>query len=68
VRVGAGKLRSTAFNSVRKGNGFELTGSGWGHGVGMCQYGTKAMAELGFDAIDILQYYYPAADIVRLYE
>ncbi|MDY6794582.1 MAG: SpoIID/LytB domain-containing protein [Actinomycetota bacterium] len=33
-------------------------GSGWGHGVGMCQYGARGMAEHGFDYGQILTYYY----------
>ena len=33
-------------------------GSGFGHGVGMSQYGARSMAEKGFTATEILQYYY----------
>ena len=36
----------------------EFTGEGWGHGVGMSQYGAKAMAEAGEDAATILAHYY----------
>jgi len=38
---------------------YVLTGSGWGHGVGMSQYGAKAMAESGAAAAAILNLYYP---------
>ena len=31
---------------------------GYGHGVGMSQYGAKGMAEAGFDYEDIIMYYY----------
>ena len=37
---------------------FTITGTGSGHNVGMSQYGAKAMAELGYDYIDILKFYY----------
>ena len=36
----------------------EFDGSGWGHGVGMSQYGAYAMDTLGYDYTDILGYYY----------
>ena len=36
----------------------EFIGEGWGHGVGMSQYGAKAMAEDGADALTILAHYY----------
>lgn len=35
-----------------------LNGNGWGHGLGMSQYGAKNRAEQGFNYIEILQYYY----------
>lgn len=37
---------------------FELTGSGWGHGVGLSQYGAQAMAKAGRSPEEILQHYY----------
>lgn len=40
-----------------------ITGSGWGHGLGMSQYGAKGMAEKGYNYQDILKYYYPGAKI-----
>ena len=38
---------------------YALVGSGWGHGVGLSQYGAKAMALGGSDAVEILNLYYP---------
>ena len=35
-----------------------LRGGGFGHGIGMSQYGAKAMAEQGFDYKAIIEYYY----------
>ena len=37
---------------------FTITGTGNGHNVGMSQYGARAMAELGYDCYDILEFYY----------
>jgi SpoIID/LytB domain protein len=45
--------RSPALQEV-----YVFEGSGWGHGVGMCQYGARGMAEHGFDYRQILTYYY----------
>ena len=58
------KLRSTLITSVRKeGENFSFKGRGWGHGVGMCQYGMKGLAELGYSYKEILKYYYPGAEV-----
>ena len=40
-----------------------IKGSGWGHNVGMSQYGARAMAELGMDYREILSFYYEGAEI-----
>lgn len=47
---------------------FELTGAGWGHGVGLCQIGAAVMGEQGYGYSDILLHYYKDADIRKLYE
>ena len=38
---------------------FQFNGHGWGHGVGMSQYGAKGMADQGFTYDEILDFYYP---------
>ena len=59
-------FRSTNFEiSIRKGTAV-LNGRGWGHGVGMCQWGAYYMSKRGFSADQILQFYYPGAAIVDL--
>ena len=40
-----------------------IRGSGWGHNVGMSQYGARAMAEMGMNYTDILSFYYEGVDI-----
>ncbi len=42
---------------------FLISGSGWGHNVGMSQYGAKAMAELGFTYDQILKFYFTGVDV-----
>ena len=39
-------------------DGITVTGTGSGHNVGMSQYGARAMAEAGYDYIDILEFYF----------
>ncbi len=41
----------------------ELSGKGWGHGVGLCQIGAAVMAAQGYTYRQILQHYYPGAEI-----
>jgi stage II sporulation protein D len=57
-------IRSTLFKSIeRKGDAFVFTGLGWGHGVGMCQWGAKEMAEKGRSYEEILKFFYPGTDV-----
>jgi len=65
--IGPNKLRSTSFSINKRGSSFIFEGSGWGHGVGLCQYGTQNMAKSGFRWYDILRYYYPEIDLVKIY-
>ena len=43
-------------------------GIGWGHGVGLCQWGGYFMAKQGYSYKQILEYYYPGAAITRINE
>lgn len=40
-----------------------LNGKGWGHGVGMSQYGAKGMADSGYSFIEILEHYYTGTKV-----
>lgn len=42
---------------------YTVSGSGWGHNVGMSQYGAKAMAEQGLDYKDILEFYFTGVTV-----
>lgn len=52
-------LRSTNFTLEYTGKAFVFTVLGYGHGVGMSQYGADLMAEEGYDYSEILAHYYP---------
>lgn len=47
--------------------GVTFRGSGWGHGLGMSQYGALGMAEKGYSYREILSYYYPGTALVSGY-
>ena len=47
--------------------GFVFVGRGWGHGVGMCQYGAYGLAKQGLNVEQILKTYYTGIDLTRLY-
>jgi stage II sporulation protein D len=47
--------------------GYTFTGRGWGHGVGMCQYGAYGMAKMGVKYDDIVKHYYTGVDVTKMY-
>ena len=63
--LGYENIRSTDFTLKVKEDSVYLAGSGGGHGVGMCQWGAKGMAEEGKSYKDILKWYYPGITIRR---
>jgi stage II sporulation protein D len=56
-------IRSTDFEVRADAGGFTFVGRGWGHGVGLSQWGAKEMADLAYQHQDILKFYYPLAEI-----
>ncbi len=63
LAVGPNSIRSTNFTvRIKRGRAY-FTGFGWGHGVGMCQWGAFFMAKQGFNVEQILGYYYPESKI-----
>jgi stage II sporulation protein D len=64
--VGVDRLRSAAFTVHPNGSEVIFSGRGWGHGVGLSQWGAKGMADLAYDYTQILKYYYPLAALMRL--
>ncbi len=71
IALGAGKneLASTFFNVSTDSTGQNLTfeGRGFGHGVGMCQYGAMYLAKEGESFDEIIKFYYPGSTIVKVW-
>jgi stage II sporulation protein D len=61
--LGWSRLPSTKFNLWFSGDSFLFKGSGYGHGVGLCQWGALQMARAGKSYRDILSFYYPGTTI-----
>ena len=59
-------LRSTAFSLDWADGVFQFTVTGFGHGVGMSQYGANVMADRGADYRAILAHYYPGTELSSL--
>ena len=64
------RIKSNLITKIRANDAgaFVFKGKGWGHSVGMCQYGMKYLGELGYGYREILTYYYPRAQVTRLKE
>jgi len=72
LRVAGGELLNSTYFSVEPsgsngggdgGRRFTLRGHGYGHGIGMCQWGAIGRARAGQDAVTILQTYYPGTSV-----
>jgi stage II sporulation protein D len=64
--IGYDTFKSTLFAVVLDGELARFSGRGYGHGVGMCQWGAKGMAEQGYSARQILEYFYPGTALGSL--
>lgn len=59
--LGFQDLRSALFEVKKLGENFLFQGQGFGHGVGLCQWGSRALGKSGRDYKQILTHYYPLA-------
>ncbi|MCH2228464.1 MAG: SpoIID/LytB domain-containing protein [Candidatus Caenarcaniphilales bacterium] len=59
-------LPSTRFEIKELNNKISFIGSGFGHGIGMSQYGAKKLAEMGISYKGILDFYYPGTKLINL--
>jgi stage II sporulation protein D len=62
------ELRSTNFTVEPQGGKIVFKTTGYGHGVGLCQYGANGMAKEGRDFRAILTYYYTGVKIASIYD
>lgn len=67
MAMGHEKVRSANFRiEKREGGGLRLVGRGFGHGVGMCQWGARKLAGEGKSYREILAHYYPRAELEEI--
>jgi stage II sporulation protein D len=64
--LGFSKLRSTRFSVEESWNRVVFSGRGFGHGVGLCQWGAQRWARQGKGFRSILKHYYPQAHLKKL--
>ncbi len=62
------KLPSSKFNITFDKNSIKFAGRGYGHGLGLSQWGSKALAEKGLTYDQILSHYYTGAKLVKYTE
>jgi stage II sporulation protein D len=60
-------IKSTNFTVELKDEFLYFEGKGWGHGVGLCQWGACGMAQDGFTTEEILEFYYPHSQIIDIW-
>jgi stage II sporulation protein D len=65
--LGTSELYSTNFTVRKSGDKYVFDGYGFGHGVGLCQWGANGMALAGYNYADIMRHYYPDAEILKIY-
>jgi stage II sporulation protein D len=69
LTVGGNTLKSTRCRIATEPDAFVFSeGRGYGHGMGMCQYGAEGMARHGASAWQILHHYYPQSSLAKAYE
>ena len=61
--LGAAALKSTKFEVRETAAGIDLEGRGYGHGVGLCQFGAEGMARRGALFTEILKHYYTGIEV-----
>lgn len=59
-------LRSTLFSIAIAGNTVQISGRGYGHGIGMSQWGARNMAQQGYTYQQILGHYYQGAQLANI--
>jgi len=64
-REGIAAIRSVRFSAEKKGGRWCFTGRGFGHLVGLCQWGAEALARQGKVYDEILTYYYPGVSVLH---
>ena len=64
--IGPDIIKSSTFDLSLTNTRVFFEGKGWGHGVGMCQWGAYFMAKQGYTYQRILSYYYPGSRLAAI--
>ncbi len=72
LMIGPAVIKSLKISELKvSDDGFskslKISGYGWGHGVGMCQWGAAVMADKGYGYSEILRYYYKGTTVKKLF-
>jgi stage II sporulation protein D len=67
-RLGYTQLKSLRFDIKQAGSSWAVSGAGFGHGAGLCQWGSRLYADKGWEFGKILAHYYPGTELQKLYE
>lgn len=66
LKIGSTKMKSTLINSITISSGsIAISGTGYGHGVGMSQWGARVLAENGKTHEEIINHYYKNIEIIK---
>ena len=69
LALGSEQIRSTLISRAEiQGNNLLLEGNGFGHGVGLCQWGSEKMAKEGKDPEEIIKFYFRDVKIQKLWD
>jgi len=69
LAIGSEKMKSNLLEDIQiEDQKLIIKGKGYGHGVGMSQWGAKAMAIKGEDAEDIIRYFFKDVTIEQWYD
>jgi len=60
------EVKSLCFQARKEGNKVVIKGRGFGHHLGLCQWGARQMVRDGWDYKRILQFYYPGTQFMRI--
>ncbi len=68
IALGSTKMRSTLLTSLKASDGnVRIAGKGYGHGVGMSQWGAYGMAEEGRSAEEIVKHYFKNVEVIQIW-
>ncbi len=65
--MGRSNLPSNYYSLKMENDNFVVSGAGYGHGVGMCQFGAKELALQGYNYKQILAHYFPKMKLNKIY-